>query len=123
VARALARDTDGGLILVHFPPLARGARAGRDRAERVLRLMADADPELRSRVEVLEQDPVGSLLALGRKTGAEVTIIGTHGASGTTRLLQNVVARDLRHQALCPVVTVKLPPDTNGFPLFPGTWM
>jgi nucleotide-binding universal stress UspA family protein len=122
VARALARETDGELILVHFPPLALGARAGRDRAERLLHLMVDADPELRSRVELLEKDPVNSLLQLERETGADVVVIGTHGSSGMTRVLQNIVARDLKKQAASPVLTVRLPGDARGFPMFPGTW-
>lgn len=52
-----------------------------------------------------------ALLETSRAGGFDLIVMGTHGRTGVSRLLQGSIAEEVLRRATCPVLTVHLPPD------------
>jgi nucleotide-binding universal stress UspA family protein len=63
---------------------------------------------------LLEGDPATQLVQYARDSGIDLIVMGTHGRSGTERLLMGSVAEKVMRDSACSVLVVKLP---KGVPL------
>jgi nucleotide-binding universal stress UspA family protein len=57
----------------------------------------------------LEGDPATEIVDYAREAGVERIVMGTHGRTGTERLLMGSVAEKVLRDAPCSVLVVKLP--------------
>lgn len=57
-------------------------------------------------VEVVEAHPVDAILARARTLGADLIVMGTHGAGGFRHFVLGSVTEKVLRQASCPVLTV-----------------
>lgn len=73
------------------------------RAEALLRSLAQGVPA-RARLETGR--PSDGILAAAKAVGAELIVMGTHGAGGFEHLVLGSVAEHVLRRALCPVMTV-----------------
>jgi nucleotide-binding universal stress UspA family protein len=117
LACALARDYSAALVVAHvvpsthvfapdgiavaFPP--EEPYEVRARLARVRPAEGGIDVEHR----LLEGDPAEMILKLALDADADVIVMGTHGATGLTRLLVGSVAESVLRKAPCPVLTVR----------------
>ena len=62
----------------------------------------------------LEGDPAEEIVRYGRDAGMDLIVMGTHGRTGTERLLLGSVAEKVMRDSPCSVMVVKLP---KGAPL------
>ncbi len=120
LACALARDYGAALVLVHVVPPARAFFAPDgiaapffvgDMYDAQVRLsrLHPGDPSVKTDPRVLEGEPAEQILRAARDTHADVIVMGTHGASGLTRLLVGSVAESVMRKSPCPVLTVRAP--------------
>ena len=119
LACALARDYSAVLIVAHVVPPARvfapdGIAVpfpAEDLYEARARLarVHPTDGQVEIDHRLLEGDPTETILKLARDVSADVIVMGTHGASGLTRLLVGSVAESVMRKAPCPVLTVRGP--------------
>jgi nucleotide-binding universal stress UspA family protein len=58
---------------------------------------------------LLEGDPATQIVQLARDTGADLIVMGTHGRTGTERLLLGSVAEKVMRDSPVSVMVVKLP--------------
>jgi nucleotide-binding universal stress UspA family protein len=117
LACALARDYRATLVLVHVvPPTHVFAPDGiavpfpiQDEydAQATLARMHPADPEVTVEYHVRDGDPIAQILKIATDDAIDVIVMGTHGASGLTRLLVGSVAESVMRKAPCPVLTVR----------------
>jgi nucleotide-binding universal stress UspA family protein len=121
VARALARDYQARLIVLHVatpPPFVTPGELQRAlerpdgyRAQLESRLRqfyaAGSPAEVEYRVQ--EGDPVVEILGVAQEVGCDLIVMGTHGRTGLGRLLMGSVAEQVVRKAACPVLTVKVP--------------
>lgn len=56
-----------------------------------------------------EGDPAATLIEVGRETGAELLVVGTHGRTGMSRLLLGSVARNVLLHAHASVLVLREP--------------
>ena len=64
-------------------------------------------------VHVAPRDPGESIIDLAGRRDIDLIVMGTHGRSGIQRVLLGSVAEHVMRHALCPVVTVRNPPETK----------
>jgi nucleotide-binding universal stress UspA family protein len=115
LACALARDYGARLIVLHvnqttaiYAPdgIVTGApvEGAFELRARLAQLRPD-DPRVQVEYKLLDGEPVEQIL----KAAAHVDLIvlGTHGATGLSRLLMGSVAEDVLRRAPCPVLTVR----------------
>jgi nucleotide-binding universal stress UspA family protein len=111
-ATRLAKALGGGLVLVHVV----SPSANLEEAEALLRAAkADAaagSVPVKTRVEV--GAPAESILRIGRETGADMLIVGTHGRKGVARLFLGSIAESLAKSAPVPVAVVRTFDQTAG---------
>jgi nucleotide-binding universal stress UspA family protein len=120
MAFALARDYGARLIIAHVfhspapahsemaalhPPPAELAEELKARLQEI----RPPDPAVPVEPRVCEGDPAREIIALARRTCADVIVMGTHGRTGLTRVLMGSVTEDLLRHAPCPVLTLKTP--------------
>jgi nucleotide-binding universal stress UspA family protein len=63
---------------------------------------------------LLEGDPATQIVQHARDSGIDLIVMGTHGRTGTERLLVGSVAEKVMRESRCSVLVVKLP---KGAPL------
>lgn len=126
-ARRLGASFDAELWLLHVIDVPDAASAivpgadvdrdmasERDMSDRSLSDLRDAlvcsgFPRVTLRTEA--GDPVEVILRLAQESEYEVIVMGTHGRTGLSRLLNASVAERVVRAARCPVVTIHLPPE------------
>lgn len=57
----------------------------------------------------LRGDAAEEIIKFAKEQDAHLIVIGTHGASGLSRLLMGGVAEEIVRSAPCPVLTVRIP--------------
>jgi nucleotide-binding universal stress UspA family protein len=67
------------------------------------------DPGIVVRHVFLQGDPAAEIVRLGRDSGTDLIVMGTHGRTGLERLLMGSVAEKVMRDAPCSVLVVKLP--------------
>jgi nucleotide-binding universal stress UspA family protein len=58
---------------------------------------------------LLQGDPASEIVRYGRDANVDLIVMGTHGRTGTERLLMGSVAEKVLRDASCSVLVVKLP--------------
>jgi nucleotide-binding universal stress UspA family protein len=121
VARALARDYQARLIVLHVatpPPLVAPGELQkalqrpdgyRAELEGRLRLVYAADSLAGVEYRVQDGDPAVEILGVAGETRCDLIVMGTHGRTGLERMLLGSVAEKVVRKAACPVLTVKVP--------------
>ncbi len=61
------------------------------------------------RHELLEGEPAAEIVRYVRTAGADLVVMGTHGRTGTERLVVGSVAERVMRDAPCSVLVVKIP--------------
>lgn len=117
LACALARDYSAALVVVHvIPPTRVYAPDGIAvpfpaeepyEARIQLERLHPADLSLSVDHKLLEGDPTTKILELVSEVKPDLIVMGTHGATGLTRLLMGSVAENVMRKAPCPVLTVR----------------
>lgn len=121
-AAALARQHGASLTLLHVvvvpgsaipealldtpPALAEDLSAPADQP--LLDWMAKAERLGAPRVRALRSvgTPAQEILALARRDGVDLIVVGTHGRTGLGHLLLGSVAEEVVRRAHCPVLTI-----------------
>jgi nucleotide-binding universal stress UspA family protein len=106
-AVALAEAHHASLTIVYVNTPGQEADAGywRDLLEQI----RPANPHIPVRHVFLEGDPAGEIVRYARDAGVDRIVMGTHGRTGTERLLMGSVAEKVLRDAPCSVLVVKLP--------------
>jgi nucleotide-binding universal stress UspA family protein len=117
VASALARDYKAELFVVHVnkpaPIYAPDGIAMAVPIEEPLALrgrlaqVRPADSTVKCQHRLLEGDPADEILKVAGVENVDMIVMGTHGATGLTRLLMGSVAENVLRKAPCPVLTVR----------------
>ena len=113
-AEALARQSDGKLLILHVeePPLAYGGGElyyglPEPSSERILQMLEDVHPS-DSAVPFVHRlvmgDPAAEIVNVAKAEQAELVVMGTHGRTGVSRLLMGSVAESVVRHAPCPVL-------------------
>jgi universal stress protein A len=118
VARTLAQENDGIVILLHVVPMDEPTGGPmyeedfkKQAAQDAARLAAVATEQLQGvNSEVLTEigDPATGIVDASRIKGADAIVIGTHGRKGLMRVLMGSVAERVLREAQCPVIAVRL---------------
>jgi nucleotide-binding universal stress UspA family protein len=66
-----------------------------------------ADSTVKCQHRLLEGDPADEILKVAGVENVDMIVMGTHGATGLTRLLMGSVAENVLRKAPCPVLTVR----------------
>ncbi len=111
-ASLFATATDAELVYLHVvgPTSPGGAVATRVDA-RLKELGARVRPMVRgvrTRYEVRFGDPAGQIIELANELQVDLIVMGTHGRTGSRRLLQGSVCEQVLRHAACAVMAVKL---------------
>jgi nucleotide-binding universal stress UspA family protein len=121
VARALARDYRARLLVLHIaepPPFVTPGELERalqrqdgyrSELEDRLRQLYSSDSLAGVEYRVLDGDPAVEILAVTRESGCDLIVMGTQGRTGLGRMLLGSVAEKVVRNAVCPVLTVKVP--------------
>jgi nucleotide-binding universal stress UspA family protein len=119
VACALARDYGAELLIVHVvqpPPMYApdgipvSVPPEEPYAARVeLARVRPDDPRVKVEHKLLDGDAAEEIIKAADSERADVIVLGTHGATGLTRLLMGSVAERVMRKAPCPVLTVRAP--------------
>jgi nucleotide-binding universal stress UspA family protein len=124
LACSLARDYGARLVLVHIrevPILPYGNDFGTlpvqafepEALEKELAGLEPTCPGLTVERKVIQGDAGKEIVALAKETKCDLIVMGTHGRTGLGRLLMGSVAEQIVRRAPCPVLTVKMPADTQ----------
>jgi nucleotide-binding universal stress UspA family protein/pimeloyl-ACP methyl ester carboxylesterase len=116
LARALARDYQATLVVLHVAPPPPGSTAGADDVRpdghlsdlqlTLASWVATTDaPDVRTRLA--EGDPAKEIVRAAGEEGCDLIVLGTHGRSGLRRVLMGSVAEAVSRTAPCPVITVR----------------
>jgi nucleotide-binding universal stress UspA family protein len=110
LARTLARASDCQLLVIHVTSVER-FRNRRQRWEMYesLRRLTTADPNVRMRHLLLVGDASSEIVSSASQLDGDLIVMGTNGRTGLKRLLLGSVARVVRRDANCPVLTVQMP--------------
>jgi nucleotide-binding universal stress UspA family protein len=111
VACSLARESGSELIVAHVAPVPdlHRRKGHRDEIEAALRRMVGSAPSVRARWVLLADDPAAEILWMAREGWCDLIVMGTRGRTGLGSLVARSVAVEVRRNAPCPVVTVKVP--------------
>jgi nucleotide-binding universal stress UspA family protein len=117
LACALARDYGAELIVLHvnqttaiYAPDGIVASAPIEEPYELRAKLAQLrpdDPRVKVEYKLLDGEPVEQILKAAASANADLIVLGTHGATGLSRLLMGSVAEDVLRRALCPVLTVR----------------
>jgi universal stress protein A len=125
LAAALARDQGARLVVLHVPvppPFVRPGelakilrQPGGYRRELEEQLHRFRPPGLGGRIDyrLEEGDPAVEILRAAEDAGCDLIVMGTHGRTGLDHLLMGSVAEKVVRRACCPVLTVRIPPETS----------
>ena len=75
----------------------------------LLEQIRPANPSIPVQHVFLEGDPATEIVRYAREAGVDRIVMGTHGRTGTERLLMGSVAEKVLRDAPCSVLVVKLP--------------
>lgn len=116
VAKALARDHQAKLVLMHAvlsvpsvevyvaqEELDKLKLESRGKLNALAAQIADSEVE----VHVPFGDPGPSIVGVAQQVGADLIVMGTHGRTGLGRVLLGSVAEHVLRHATCPVLTIK----------------
>jgi nucleotide-binding universal stress UspA family protein len=107
-ALALA-ETHGAnltIVYVYSPNVDRGDRKHwRNQLEQI----RPGNPRIPVTHAFLEGDPADEIVRYAMDTGMDMIVMGTHGRTGTERLLMGSVAEQVLRGAPCSVMIVKIP--------------
>ena len=111
-AMSLARDAGARLHVVHVLESSSHGSAGLvDMNDSLLKQMLDelvaGEPNIQHESHLLAGDPVNEIVRYAKDNKVDITVVGTHGRSGMSRLLTGSVAEALMRRLPCPVLTVK----------------
>ena len=106
-AVALAEAHHAALTIVYVNVPGQEGEAGywRDLLEQI----RPANPNIPVRHVFLDGDPATEIVRYARDSGVDRIVMGTHGRTGTERLLMGSVAENVLRDAPCSVLVVKLP--------------
>jgi nucleotide-binding universal stress UspA family protein len=125
---ALARDYGARLVVLHvIEPAIVGYPMGpvvpppppadyKEKLWEAFRRLQASDPkirELRIDTRTAEGDPTEEICRLAGESACDLIVMGTHGRSGVGRLLMGSVAEQVLRRAPCPVLTIKMPADSQ----------
>jgi nucleotide-binding universal stress UspA family protein len=122
IARALARDYRARLVVLHVPTPPPFVTPGelekvlqrpdgyRGELEDNLRRLYTSDPPAAVEYWVQDGGAAAEILGVAEEARCDLIVMGTHGRSGLGRMLLGSVAEKVVRKALCPVLTVKVPP-------------
>jgi len=105
VALAEAHRASLTIVYVNVPGQEADAGYWRDLLEQI----RPANPNIPVRHVFLEGDPATEIVRYARDAGVDRIVMGTHGRTGTERLLMGSVAEKVLRDAPCSVLVVKLP--------------
>jgi nucleotide-binding universal stress UspA family protein len=105
VAIAEAHHASLTLVYVNVPAQAGDAEYWRAQLEQI----RPANPAIPVTHVFLEGDPATEIVRYARDAGVDRIVMGTHGRTGTERLLMGSVAEKVLRDAPCSVLVVKLP--------------
>lgn len=117
-ASALARDAKATLVIVHVeePPVAYSSEVyfGIDAVDRTvlwrkLGEVLPTDPSIPCIHRLAIGDPAGAIVRVAEEDACDLIVMPTHGRSGFSRLLMGSVAEAVVRMAKCPVLTIKVP--------------
>jgi nucleotide-binding universal stress UspA family protein len=100
------------IVYVNVPGQSGDATNWRDQLEQI----RPANPAIPVIHVLLEGDAATEIVRYAREAGVDRIVMGTHGRTGTERLLMGSVAEKVLRDAPCSVLVVKLPrarPRTN----------
>jgi nucleotide-binding universal stress UspA family protein len=105
VALAEAHHATLTIVYVNVPGQEADAGYWRDLLEQI----RPANPKIPVRHVFLEGDPATEIVRYARDADVDRIVMGTHGRTGTERLLMGSVAEKVLRDAPCSVLVVKLP--------------
>jgi nucleotide-binding universal stress UspA family protein len=105
VSIAEAHHASLTIVYVNVPGQAAEAAYWRELLEQI----RPANPNIPVRHVFLEGDPAAEIVRYARESGVDRIVMGTHGRTGTERLLMGSVAEKVLRDAPCSVLVVKLP--------------
>jgi len=105
VSIAEAHHASLTVVYVNMPGQAADAEYWRELLEQI----RPANPNIPVRHVFLEGDPATEIVRYARESGVDRIVMGTHGRTGTERLLMGSVAEKVLRDAPCSVLVVKLP--------------
>lgn len=119
-ARAYARMTGAGLLIVHVMQgptpgegegmLHEGAYADQSASlAQQLKELAETVDDVPCQYQLLRGTPAAAILQLASEVPTSMIVLGTHGRSGMARVLMGSVAETVIRRATCPVMIVKQP--------------
>jgi universal stress protein A len=116
-ATALARDSNGLLLIVHVEELptlyGEGAmyygvpEPDLGALKKMLAAVVPDDPNVHFEHRWLVGNPAEELVSLAKREKADLIVMSTHGRTGLMRLLMGSVAEVVVRKAPCPVLTLK----------------
>ena len=106
-AVALADAHHASLTIVYVNVPGQEGEAGYWR--NLLEQIRPANPNIPVRHVFLVGDPATEIVRYARDSGVDRIVMGTHGRTGTERLLMGSVAEKVLRDAPCSVLVVKLP--------------
>jgi nucleotide-binding universal stress UspA family protein len=123
LARALARDYKGRLVILHVvpPPLSHGEVVARRQGDgyhedlwRMLDRMPPEDTAVSVERRLEDGDPVETILRVAQEEGASLIVLGTNGRGTLGKLLLGSVTDQVLRRAPCPVLTTNALPNSGG---------
>jgi nucleotide-binding universal stress UspA family protein len=118
LACSLARDCGARIVVLYVMPPPMGheeLEARRDPEEyyggvwKALREMQAPNQDVHLEHRLEEGDAPKRIVEVAQEVQAGLIVMGTHGRTGLSRLLQGSVAEQVLRRATCPVLTVRIP--------------
>jgi universal stress protein A len=116
-ATALARDSNGLLLIVHVQELPAIYGEGSmyyglpepdlGALKKMLAAVVPDDPKVRYEHRLLFGSPAEELVGLAQREKADLIVMSTHGRTGLKRLLMGSVAEVVVRKAPCPVLSFR----------------
>jgi universal stress protein A len=117
-AAALARDSQGELLIVHIEEPGAvyviegtdhygAAMPGSNEVRKLLEAVKPKDASIRCRHQLLHGNPADEIVRLAQEEKVDAIVMATHGRTGLTHMLMGSVAEAVVRGAGCPVLTFK----------------
>lgn len=110
-ASTLAKITDAEIIFVHvaYPPYSDSQIEDEIEAEMLefSHKIRPFIPEVRHCFEICCGNPADKILEMAKQRNVDLIVMGTHGRTGSSRLLHGSVCENVLRHAVCPVMVVK----------------
>ncbi|CAN5410508.1 universal stress protein [soil metagenome] len=110
LAQALARASDCQLLVIHVTSIdSFQDRFQRSELYESLRRLTSSNQNARTRHLLLAGDAATQIICSAKQLDCDLIVMGTHGHTGLKELLLGSVAKAVKKEATCPVVTVQMP--------------